>query len=633
MRSSRELAFRLKQEIRNLQLLVFPPTVDQEVASPLPTLPAPQAIAQELRSTAFAEEVLEIADQILAHRFPLLGLTFDTGLNIDWRRDYANQISTGAGYFRLIPYLDVTRAGDHKIIWELNRHQHLVLLAQASLFSGREIYLREIFDQLHSWWGQNPFQRGINWTSALEVAFRAFSWIWLYHLIGNDMPGDLRSWFLGSLHQHGWHIENNLSFYFSPNTHLLGEAVALHALGHFFPSFPRAHRWVELGSKTVLEQMQRQIRPDGSHFEQSTYYHVYALDMLLFHGIASHASAEYNETLARMADFVQTVMGPERKLPFLGDDDGGRWFHPYGRRNQFGRATLATCAMLLGGKNWTFETCDLHAQAAWWLGSTKAVGAGEYSSRVFPDAGLAVLQHSSAHVVFDAGPFGPGPAGHSHSDSLGLIASAGDTPILVDSGTYTYVGNPEWRNAFRGSSAHNVILVDGHDQAIPVGPFRWSNPPDVMLTSKALSADEDTVLGECQYGGVTHRRSLRFIKPNFIFVLDCVLGPPGEHELEQFWHLASPEVRDRIFLGSPAEEREVWHSPVFGRKQLASCLVIRRVTTLPAYFAAALILNGVGTFAVSEHVHSAAFEWSDGQNHRCFEFAWPEVPSCIPKAT
>ena len=99
------------------------------------------------------------------------------------------------------------------------------------------------------------------------------------------MPGALRSRFLESLYQHGCHLENNLSFYFSPNTHLLGEAVALHALGHFFPSFPRAHGWRELGNQTCLSNCIARIRPDGSHFEQSTYYHVYALDMFLFHAI------------------------------------------------------------------------------------------------------------------------------------------------------------------------------------------------------------------------------------------------------------------------------------------------------------------------------------------------------------
>lgn len=624
MRSSRELAFRLKQEIRNLQFFLFPPTVDLNVASPLANLPVPEAIAAELRSTDFAAEVLEIADQIVAHRFPVLGLTVETGPEIEWRRDYVNQVSSEVRYFRLIPYLDASRLGDHKLIWELNRHQHLVLLAQALLFTDREIYLRSISDQLNSWWRQNPYQRGINWTSALEVAFRAFSWIWLYHFIGNRMPGELRSRFLESLYQHGCYIENNLSFYFSPNTHLLGEAVALHALGRLFPSFPHGDHWIGLGNKTVLEQLHRQIRPDGSHFEQSTYYHVYALDMFLFHAIVSDPSREYIEALARMANFLHALMGTERSLPFLGDDDGGRWFHPYGPRDQFGRATLATCSGFLGRQDWTFETCDLFPQAAWWLGCTRGSGAGEYASRVFPDAGLAVLQESSNRVVFDAGPFGPGPAGHSHSDSLGIVAAAADTPILIDSGTYTYVED-EWRNAFRGSSAHSTIRVNQCDQAIPLGPFKWSNPPAVALITSTLNAAEDTVLGECKYAALTHRRAVHFIKPNFVFVLDHVDGPPGEHELEQFWHLASRGVRNPIFLGSPSEEREAWHSPVFGKKQLGPSLVARRATTLPTHFAAALILNGIGTFTISEQPHSAVFEWSDGQNYRSFEFVWPEV--------
>jgi len=216
------------------------------------------------------------------------------------------------------------------------------------LFTGNEIYLRNVFDQLDSWLVQNPYQRGINWTSALEVASRAFSWMWLYHFAGNHMPRDLRPRLLDSLYQHGCHIENNLSFYFSPNTHLLGEAVALYALGHSFPSFPRAKQWLALGNKTVLEQIERQVRPDGSHFEQSTYYHVYALDMFLFHAVVSHPGRAYLEKLARMADFLDALMGPERSLPFLGGSDGGRWFRPYGRRRQFGGAqTLLVAAQLI----------------------------------------------------------------------------------------------------------------------------------------------------------------------------------------------------------------------------------------------------------------------------------------------
>src|SRR5262249_34115124 len=151
-----------------------------------------------------------------------------------WRRDYVSGRESGLEYFRRIPYLDFSRAGDHKIIWELNRHQHLVALAQAHLFSGEESVLRDLWSQLGSWLEQNPFCRGMNWTSALEVAFRALSWAWIEHLAGSRMPEALRRPWLRSFYQHGQYLEYNLSVYFSPNTHLQGEALALHVLGVLF---------------------------------------------------------------------------------------------------------------------------------------------------------------------------------------------------------------------------------------------------------------------------------------------------------------------------------------------------------------------------------------------------------------
>src|SRR5213075_3247545 len=100
---------------------------------------------------------------------------------------------------------------------------------------------------------------------------------------GDRMEADFRRRFLSELYRHGVYLEHNLSVYFSPNTHLLGEAVALHALGALFPVFPRAQEWRSAAGRIVREQMDFQVRPDGSHFEQSSYYHVYALDMFLFH--------------------------------------------------------------------------------------------------------------------------------------------------------------------------------------------------------------------------------------------------------------------------------------------------------------------------------------------------------------
>ena len=53
--------------------------------------------------------------------------------------------------------------------------------------------LAEIRAQLESWFAANPFHRGINWSSALEVSFRALSWMWVYHLVGEKLPAELRA--------------------------------------------------------------------------------------------------------------------------------------------------------------------------------------------------------------------------------------------------------------------------------------------------------------------------------------------------------------------------------------------------------------------------------------------------------
>ena len=63
-------------------------------------LPDARVVAAALRETPYAAEVERVAGQILRHRFPILGITVETGIEIDWRRDYLHGVSTGTPYFR-----------------------------------------------------------------------------------------------------------------------------------------------------------------------------------------------------------------------------------------------------------------------------------------------------------------------------------------------------------------------------------------------------------------------------------------------------------------------------------------------------------------------------------------------------
>ena len=176
MRSFAEITFRARQEAANLYLLLARPQFRGAIPGGL-TLPDPNRVVDVLRSSEYAHAVEELANHCLAHQFPVLGLALQTGPEIRWRRDYVHGVESGLAYFRRIPYLKFDAVGDHKLVWELNRHQHMVLLAQAFLFTGNRKFLSETFKHLETWFEQNPFQRGINWASALEVAFRTLSWI------------------------------------------------------------------------------------------------------------------------------------------------------------------------------------------------------------------------------------------------------------------------------------------------------------------------------------------------------------------------------------------------------------------------------------------------------------------------
>src|ERR1035441_4799302 len=110
MRSPEEISFRLRQELGNLAMFLFPPGGAGARHARSPMLPDAAAAAATLRETAYAAEVERIAGEILSHRFPILGLTVDTGPAIDWRRDYLHGVSTGTPYFRRSPYLDFSRA-------------------------------------------------------------------------------------------------------------------------------------------------------------------------------------------------------------------------------------------------------------------------------------------------------------------------------------------------------------------------------------------------------------------------------------------------------------------------------------------------------------------------------------------
>jgi hypothetical protein len=571
------------------------------------------------------ESTLRRAQRICEHRFDLLGYEdLNYGAQIDWHSDLVHKKRASRKPWFQIHYLDFDEVGDSKVTWELNRHQHFVTLAKAYRLTGDERFAREIFDEWRHWHGENPYPIGINWASSLEVAFRSLSWIWTYFLLSDApvMPSGFHQEWLRSLSISGRHMECYLSTYFSPNTHLLGEAVALFFIGTMCPELPSARRWQQLGWRIVTQEAERQVQEDGLHFEQSTYYHVYALDFFLHAGILANANdipvpPSFDVTLEKMLEALRllTRVGVP---PRFGDDDGGRLFDPRRNRPEHMTDPLATGAVLFGRSDFKAVAGGPREETLWLLREQGVeefdrlpVQTSDHGSTALQSGGLYFMTSPNQQLVIDAGPQGAATAGHGHADALSICMNANGSPLLIDPGACEYVG--EERRLFRSTAFHNTLTVDGKGQAQPKGPFSWSRLAQVRSEGWITGRSFDLFVGSHDgYRPAIHRRWVFSLKSKFSLVRDLVLGD-GEHALDLFWHLnPALSAKEDLFVDHDGRHglriqgaeghnwrRDVekgWWSPVYGKKEPASVLHFGTVAKLPAEFVTLLVpVSGVPT--------------------------------------
>ena len=461
----------------------------------LPSLTYRREIVESMQSRFAGQrkQLIDRAERALAGRFDLLGFTnLSFGNPIDWLLEPVSGKRSSLAHWSRIKYLNADVAGDKKITWEHNRHGHFIAFGQAYFLTGDERYARAFAKQAGEWMDANPPGRGINWSSSLEVAFRSISWLWALHLFAGSPSLNPRflARLLKTLVAHGRHIENYLSHYFSPNTHLTGEALGLLYLGTALPELRRAGGWRETGLRILVEQLPKHVRTDGVYFEQSSYYHRYTADFYLHVSALVRASnlelpAEVEQGLSGLLDHLMWIVRPDGSSPLIGDDDGGRLVTLGSREPDDFRDTLATGAAMFGRPDWKWVAGEAPVEMLWLLGPEGIARYDEIHSlrpkecsRAFEAGGSYVMRdgwaEDSTWALVDCGPHGSIGGGHAHADALGFELAAGGQTWLVDPGTLTYTGDLHEREWFRSTEAHNTVTVDGESQSTPSGPFSWS---------------------------------------------------------------------------------------------------------------------------------------------------------------
>lgn len=420
-----------------------------------------------------AERIRIEADHILAHRVDLLGSGIvDLGPDIDWHRDFKSGYRWEPNFYQDVGVTRLTDSSDAKVPWELSRGHHLLTLARAGAIFEDERCAREVENQLESWLDANPPGFGINWVNTMEVALRAVNWIWTLATLEawHPIDGPLRQRVAEALGAHGRHIARNLEGtpYLRSN-HYLADVLGLLVLGATLEDDAEASQWLEVGRAAFEREIRTQILDDGLGFEASLPYHALVLEMFLLARVTASRvdrplSDRFDERVRRALEASRAVRHPGGRLPQFGDSDSGRVLPAGFARPATIDHVLWLGAAIFGGTR-PLEQSP-HEEVAWTLGvdawerAAALPPAPPDTRSAFPHSGLFVLRGERVHVVARCGDLGQnGNGGHAHNDVLTFEASFGE-PLVVDSGTYVYTSDPLARNVFRGTAAHNTVMVE-----------------------------------------------------------------------------------------------------------------------------------------------------------------------------
>ena len=616
--------------------------------------PVVDAIARDFPGATRA--AIARGDRICGGVYDLLGYRdLPVGSPPDWHRDPVHDRVSPRRFWAAVPYLDPS-AGDHKVVWELNRHQHWLALGRAYRLSGDRRYYHEVIAQLESWVAANPPLLGTNWSSMLELALRSLSWLWTLELFaGAAASDDPEPWLVDlllALDRQLTHVEQNLSHYFSPNTHLSGEALALYVAGTVLPELAFSERRRSAGRAVLVQEAARQVRQDGGHAELSTHYHRYSTDFYLLATLVARAASDpaapvFEDAARRQARYLRTIADERGSLVQIGDDDGGQLFPMCGREATDCRDTLATASVVLNEPS--LAPAGIPEESYWMCGPAASQRSGlvapSWPSAALPASGYYVSRTAVGdHLIFDAGPHGYLNGGHAHADALSFTLSVAGPPVLIDPGTATYTMDEEVRNRFRGTAMHNTLVLDGRPQAVPRGAFHWESTSDASAPIWRTSADCDYMEGtHAAYAPRRVTRGILAIHGVGWWILDHISGT-GPVTADLYWHVhpaweCAPRGAHEVNLRSndrelpiastarmtvvpPGKDPLAAYSPVYGIVQPAPLL--RGALADDAPFTAATFIASSVQIASPLTIESIPVQAAPGPGWRgtAFRVAW-----------
>ena len=519
-------------------------------------LPLESSHAQRFKTafpTAFID-LMALAQRIRLHRFQFLGSAFQYGTKIDWHADPVTKKQWKRRVYKEIAIQYEGSPPDIKPVWELNRHQYFVTLAQAFYLSGDRTYADELEAQWLDWITENPYRIGINWASPLEIGLRLISWTLAFQFIEAHLSKESRSAITFSIWQQASFLSSHLSVDKLVRTnHLIGEAAGLFVASSSF-AFARSKQWTTMAREILEKEICTQVFSDGAGKEQSSSYHRFDVDLLLMaHMKALKLSSPFSEQFAgqlrKMIRWLYRFQTPTHQLPPFGDCDNGRGFLLSPSLDFWDTRGL----IVLGGLVLEVEEMSITSflnEEVFWLLSERGWNSAKVK-RVAPRIETCIVSPVSGHVVvknadgsdycfFRAGPFGMGDNGfsfHSHADLFSPIIYIHGELILADTGTSVYLGNDAERDYLRSVPAHNTTFPSQWDIFEAKRWFGWSKIANGRIVRKHQTDEETTI--ECRFeesARIPYKRTFTYRSDNHSVRIED-LFEENVHDVHSYFHL------------------------------------------------------------------------------------------------
>lgn len=445
----------------------------------------------------------------------------------------------------------------------INRHDYMADLLAAFRATGNRRYAGALNDHLHDWTASvecpdrpDTHAGACPWGTILEVGHRAKAWPAVFYGLQpyDELAPATRVLVLSQALDHANFLYTHHA---GGSNWIITEMSGLLSLACAWPEFRDAAAWRELALATAQHELAAQVYPDGVQQELSSNYQLAVLLHMSFfvdtlRGAGIPINPELTALLERMWNYLAYSLGPQGHMPHNGDSD-----RPECTDSQVIQP-LAACEPLL-------DAAEVYGRKDWLYVATQGARGEQPAglpSVLFPWGGQLIMRsgwEADAHWAFlDLGPWG---SLHQHNDALHLSVTAYGRDLLVDSGRYTYQhywGEPgTWRSYFIGSSAHNVVLVDGFGQAngrkitnrpldsgeaflTPVCDYAHGTYSHGFVDAETASLRHKSMMyGESTYaevrGEVTHTRAVLYLRGVGWVVVDRV-ATDRPCRVSPLWH-------------------------------------------------------------------------------------------------